>query len=132
MNKSNFIGGQGRNGGKSWYNPASNLYTMESDAPYTNRELREQAKDLQDSIDRVEAQTTKHNARMTKMEEWRAYITGGMAMLTLIALPIMGWLVYSVLTLPQSIDQAVEESVEKGLADVEDSFRRSLSEYEKP
>lgn len=105
---------------------------MESDAPFTNRELREQARDLQDSINRVEAQTKMHNGRMSKMEEWKAYTTGGMAMLTLIALPILGWLVYSVLTLPKSIDEAVDKSVSKGLEDLEATFKRSLSEYEKP
>lgn len=59
--------------------------------PYSNREIREMHRDIVSRLDRIEAQTTKTNGRVNKLENWRAYMAGTIAVIVALGVPIMGW-----------------------------------------
>lgn len=80
---------------------------MESDAPFTNREIREMVRDTNEAIARVEQQTTRHNGRMTRMEEWRAFQSGAMAVICTLIVPILGWALYVLINIDDRIDEAL-------------------------
>lgn len=66
------------------------------DAPYSNREIQEFFKDIKESLERIETQTSKTNGRVSKLENWRAYLTGSIVVLSTVVLPIAGWIVYRI------------------------------------
>lgn len=55
-----------------------------SDIPYANRELDEKFNDIKASLDRIEVQTRKTNGRVDKLEAWRWFLGGGLAILSFI------------------------------------------------
>lgn len=67
--------------------------------PYLNREIDEYFKDVKDQLNRIENQTTKTNGRVSKLENWRSYVVGAVAVLTLIVLPAIGWILSKLLTI---------------------------------
>ena len=80
---------------------------MEPDAPFSNREIREMVKDTNQAIARVEIQTTRHNGRMTRMEEWRAFQSGAMAVICTLIVPILGWALYVLINIDDRIEEAL-------------------------
>ena len=52
---------------------------------YTKREIDEKFKDIKESLDRIEIQTTRHNGRLSKVEAWQYTMAG--------AISIVGFLV---------------------------------------
>lgn len=59
------------------------------DAEYTNRELDEKFDGLHEKLDLILAQTTKTNGRVNRLEIWRGFISGGLAIVTIVILPII-------------------------------------------
>lgn len=59
------------------------------DAEYTNRELDEKFDGLHEKLDLILAQTTKTNGRVNRLEVWRGFVTGGLAIISIIVLPIL-------------------------------------------
>lgn len=55
------------------------------DKDYSKREIDEKFKDIKDSLDRIEFQTTKHNGRLTKVERYMYTVIG--------AITIIGFLI---------------------------------------
>lgn len=60
--------------------------------PYSNRELDEKFQDIKASLDRIEEQTKKTNGSVASLKLWRAYVTGAVAVLIIIVLPVLGYL----------------------------------------
>jgi hypothetical protein len=63
--------------------------------PYENREIREMFTSVQETLGRIETQTTKTNGRVTDLErsvghlyQWRAYILGSVATLSFIIIAV--------------------------------------------
>ena len=83
---------------------------MNEDTPFSNREIREMVKDTSLAIARVEEQTKEHNHRMTKMEEWKAYSLGAMSVITLIILPILGWALWALVNIQDTVDASVKDA----------------------
>ena len=65
---------------------------------YSNREIDRMFKDIQDALNRIEIQTTKTNGRVTTLRIWRGYLTGGIAILSVIVLPIAFWVMVQVVS----------------------------------
>lgn len=89
---------------------------MNTDTPYSNREINEKFNDIIVRLDRIELQTTKTNGNVIGLKLWRAWITGALAVVSVVVLPILGYLAYQVVhpkgTLAASINQ-VETSIQQ-------------------
>lgn len=55
---------------------------------YSNRELDAHFKEIKATLERIEAQTTRTNGRVSSLEMWRSYVVGGLAIISAIILPI--------------------------------------------
>lgn len=56
---------------------------------YTNREIDSHFKEIKETLSRIETQTIKTNGRVSKLEGWRAYVTGALAVSGIIILLIV-------------------------------------------
>lgn len=57
--------------------------------PYKNREIEEMFNDVKDTLGRIEAQTTKTNGRVSKLERWQSYVIGFCACVALLIIPLI-------------------------------------------
>lgn len=57
--------------------------------PYSNREIDEFLHDLRGSLQRIENQTTLTNGRVRRLESWRWFMAGGLAILTVLGVPVL-------------------------------------------
>lgn len=67
--------------------------------PYSNRELDTHFSDIKETLARIEEQTIKTNGRVSKLENWRSYTAGAVAIICLVVVPITGFLALKVLEL---------------------------------
>jgi uncharacterized membrane protein YhaH (DUF805 family) len=80
------------------------------DGHYTTRELDHYFKDIRDTLEEIKVQTLKTNGRVGRLENWRWLLTGGMAMITMMVIPLI---VYIWNTQNSS---AIEKGIEKALS----------------
>lgn len=74
---------------------------------FTNREIRAMFQEIKNGNTRIEEQTKKHNGRLTSLERWQAHLVGAFSVLTLITVPILGWALYSIVTIDEKIQEAL-------------------------
>jgi transcriptional antiterminator len=78
-----------------------------SDIPYSNREIDAHFAEIKEYLIRIEAQTTRTNGRVTKIESdhvtraefeevstWKSYATGAVAVIVAIILPLLTYFAY--------------------------------------
>ncbi len=46
-------------------------------------------KNIDEKLDTIHEQTLKTNGRVTKLESWRGFITGGLAILAVLVIPVL-------------------------------------------
>lgn len=63
---------------------------------YSNREIDRMFSEIQETLKRIEDQTTKTNGSVRGLQIWRARIIGGLAVSIIIVLPILGYLALQV------------------------------------
>lgn len=81
------------------------------DEPFKNREILEMFSDVKKDLKEIKVQTTMHNGRMTKVERWQAYMSGGMTVLTVIVVPILGWALWVLSNIQGQVHSAVDEAL---------------------
>lgn len=57
--------------------------------PFKNREIIEFFNDTKNSLIRIETQVRTTNGRVSRLENWRWFISGGLAVIALILVPII-------------------------------------------
>lgn len=62
---------------------------------YSNREIDAHFKEIKEVLARIETQTTKTNGRVSKLENWKAWVVGYAVAIT----PIVAWLANEVLSM---------------------------------
>lgn len=89
------------------------------DSPYTNREIKEMFNDLKDGQDRIESQVKLTNGRVTTLEKWRYTMVGGIAVLSMVVVPILGWSLYTLVNLQDKINIATSTAIAQVLSTYE-------------
>lgn len=56
---------------------------------YSKREIDSFMQEIRETLIRIEAQTTKTNGRVSKLENWRGYITGGVSVIVIVLIPLL-------------------------------------------
>lgn len=60
-----------------------------AEIPFSNRELNEKFTDIRETLAQILEQTKRTNGRISKLENWRAYVIGALSILTVLVLPII-------------------------------------------
>lgn len=81
------------------------------DVPYTNREIREKWHDIGNDLQKILTQTTATNGRVGKLENWKYFITGGMAVIVIIVVPLLGWALYVLVNIQGQVHSAVKDAL---------------------
>lgn len=84
---------------------------MSKEQPYSKREVDNFHGDIRKDLKDIKTQTTLHNGRMSTMEKWQAYMTGGMTVLTLIVVPILGWALWVLINIQGQVHNAVDDAL---------------------
>lgn len=74
---------------------------------FTNREIQAMFQEIKNGNTRIEEQTKKHNGRLTNLERWQAHLVGAFSVLTIVIVPILGWALYSIVTIDHKIQEAL-------------------------
>ena len=80
------------------------------DSAYTKRELDEKFGEIKTQLNRIEAQTMKTNGSVSSLKVWRGYVTGGLAILTIVVLPMGFWILNRIMTMARPQTAAVIQS----------------------
>lgn len=57
------------------------------------KEIKIQNNRTEETVNRVEIQARITNGRVTELEKWSSYIKGGLAVLTIMVVPILLWVI---------------------------------------
>lgn len=82
-----------------------------NDIPYSNREIEEKWNEITASLDRIERQTTAINGRVSKNEQWRYIMMGGITVLTTIVVPLLGWALYVLANIQVQVYKSVDQAL---------------------
>ena len=84
--------------------------------PFSNREIKEMFSDMCSKLDRIEAQTNRTNGRVSSLEIWRGGMVGGMAVLSVIVVPLLGWALYTLTTINGKVESSTQSAITKVLS----------------
>lgn len=63
------------------------------------------------SLQRIEKQTTATNGRVSKLENWRYFLTGGMSVIVIIVVPLLAWALWTLVGIKEDVHNAVDEAL---------------------
>lgn len=77
------------------------------DIPYSNREIDNHFKDVKETLERIENQTTATNGKVASIQTWRERTNGAMMVVTTILVPILGWALWQVSTIDDTVKEVL-------------------------
>lgn len=102
---------------------------MNDEKPYSNREIRQKWEEVSATLKEMkESQAISHaemkdtqketlaqvkytNGRVTELEKWKFFISGGMTVITVIVLPLLGWALYTLSNIDTQIDNGIKSAL---------------------
>lgn len=87
-----------------------------ADSPYSNREIQEKWNDIASTLQEIKTQTKLTNGRVTSLEKWQYTVIGGVAVLTLIVVPLLGWALYILSNIQSQVTTAAHQAVDDALS----------------
>lgn len=95
-----------------------------TEQPYSKRELdyffeniaaqiKEGNSNMEKYLVRIEAQTIKTNGRVNNLEWWKQWITGGAGVVTLVVVPLFGYMLYRVANIPETVQVGIDQALAK-------------------
>lgn len=82
-----------------------------NDKPYENREIDNMFGEIKETLVRIEEQTKKTNGRVTQLERWKYMSMGATAILTTLIVPILGWALFTLVNINETVHTAVDEAL---------------------
>lgn len=83
--------------------------------PYKNREIVEMFEDVKKDLTEIKVQTTTTNGKVADINKWRERMNGGAVVagffMTTIVLPILGWAIYVLVNVNNTIHKSVDEAI---------------------
>lgn len=79
--------------------------------PYSNREIREMFGEMKLDLTEIKAQTKLTNGRVSKLENWRWFITGATTMITIVVIPLLGWALWVLSNIQGQVNAAVHTAL---------------------
>lgn len=76
---------------------------MESEPPYSNREIREHWHGINGKLQEILLQTKLTNGRVNSLEKYRYTLVGAVAVLSAIALPLMIWMLLTLVNVNNKV-----------------------------
>lgn len=86
----------------------SHLANMEQQ--YSSRELDHYFKDIRETLGEIKEQTVKTNGRVSRLENWRWLLMGGMSIITAMVIPLIVYIWNG------NNSSAIEKGIEKALS----------------
>lgn len=65
------------------------MKNMDLSEPYSKREIDQLHTGLHEKLDSILSEARKTNGRIGKLEQWRSFITGGLAVLSVLVVPVL-------------------------------------------
>mgnify|MGYP003131675375 CR=1 FL=1 len=96
---------------------------MKEEEHYTKNEIDLMHEPMIEKLDEILVETKKTNGRMSRLERWRSFIGGGLAVLSLVIIPLLIWAFSLVVDMSKIInnqDDIIKETV-----------RQEINHYEK-
>jgi hypothetical protein len=75
---------------------------------YSKREIDILFGEIKDQLNRIESQTIRTNGSVRDLKQWRAYLTGGFAIFSVIIIPALGYLTYTLLAVDKQVEAHIE------------------------
>ena len=66
---------------------------------------------IKEAIEGLTVEVKKTNGSVRNLQLWKAYITGGMTVLTLIVVPLLGWALYILANIQGQVHNAVDQAL---------------------
>tara|TARA_R100000501_G_C2628858_1_gene123242 strand:- start:2428 stop:2751 length:324 start_codon:yes stop_codon:yes gene_type:complete len=99
------------------------VFNMKEEEHYTKNEIDLMHEPMIEKLDEILVETKKTNGRMSRLERWRSFIGGGLAVLSLVIIPLLIWAFSLVVDMSKIInnqDDIIKETV-----------RQEINHYEK-
>lgn len=77
------------------------------DEPYSKREEDQWRLGIKTQLNRIETQTIKTNGRVNSLEGWKMYISGGLAVIVVLLIPILIFVATDYISALQNGNQTV-------------------------
>jgi uncharacterized membrane protein (DUF106 family) len=109
-------------------------YSIKEMISEIRKDVGEKFSSVDEKLDKVIVQTTEHNHRMSKMEKWKSYIQGGLAVMSIFIIPTFAWLVWQIVNIDTRIRDINKEDrtaiIRESSQEAKNAVSELLQEYD--